>query len=75
VLDSILMEKSRIPSVAIVTGGFIETGLAMARSQGLPNYEFLTIPHPISNLREEELDQRAREVTPRVVKFLLGTGG
>jgi hypothetical protein len=29
------------------------------------------MPHPIANLAEAELDQRAREITPEVVKLLL----
>ena len=43
----------------------------MAQAWGVPNYKFLTIPHPTANLTEEELDQRAREITPSVVKLLL----
>ena len=29
------------------------------------------MPHPIANLTEAELDQRAREMVPEVVKLLL----
>jgi hypothetical protein len=29
------------------------------------------MPHPIANLTEAELDQRARDITPQVVKLLL----
>ncbi|OGP90004.1 MAG: hypothetical protein A2156_01395 [Deltaproteobacteria bacterium RBG_16_48_10] len=70
-LDGILLEKHDLPAVSIITDGFIETARAIAQSWGVPDYKFLTIPHPISNLTSEELDQRAREVTPRIVDFLL----
>jgi hypothetical protein len=53
-----------------VTDLFIETGEAMARSWGVPEYEFLTLLHPIANLAEWELDERAREIAPKVVKLL-----
>jgi hypothetical protein len=71
VLDGILFEKEGIPAVSIVTDPFVETGHAMAQSWGVPHYKFLTMPHPIANLTEEELDQRARKMTPEVVHLLM----
>jgi hypothetical protein len=38
---------------------------------GVPAYKFLMMPHPIANLTEAELDQRAREMAPAVAKLLL----
>jgi hypothetical protein len=70
VLDGILLEKGGVPAASIVTDLFIETGEAMARSWGVPEYEFLTLLHPIANLAEWELDERAREIAPKVVKLL-----
>ena len=70
-LDGILFEKQGVPSVSIITDVFEETGWAMAHAWGAPNYGFVSIPHPIGNLREEELDQRARQVVPKVIKILL----
>jgi len=43
----------------------------MAAQWGVPTYKFLMMPHPIANLTEVELDQRAREMAPEVVKLLL----
>jgi hypothetical protein len=43
----------------------------MAEQWGLPAYRFLVMPHPIANLTEAQLDQRAREIAPQVVKLLL----
>ena len=70
-LDGILFEKEGVPAASIATDPFIETGRAMAKAWGLPQYKFLAIPHPIANLTEEELNQRAREISPKVVKLLL----
>ena len=70
-LDGILFEKIGVPSASIVTHGFRGTGHAMAQSWGLPAYKFLELPHPIANLTEEQLDQRAREITPEIVRLLL----
>ena len=30
-----------------------------------------SLPHPIANLTEAQLDQRAREIAPEIVKLLL----
>jgi hypothetical protein len=71
VLDGILFEKHGVPTVSIVTDVFEATGRAMAQAWGLPNYKFLSMPHPIANLTDQELDQRARDIVPQVVKLLL----
>ena len=70
-LDAILFEKEGIPAVSIVTHLFEETGRAMAQAWGVPDFKFLTTPHPIANLTEEELDERARQIVPKVIDFLL----
>jgi len=43
----------------------------MAETWGVPDYRFLAMPHPIANLTEEQLDQRAREMVPQIVELLL----
>jgi hypothetical protein len=43
----------------------------MAQAWGLPNYKFLSVQHPIANLTEDELDQRARTIVPQIVQLLL----
>ena len=70
-LDGILLEKESVPSASIVTDVFELTGRAMAEQWGVPTYRFLVMPHPIANLTEAQLDQRAREIAPEVVKLLL----
>jgi hypothetical protein len=71
VLDGIVFEKHGIPAAAIITDVFDATGRAMAQAWGLPNYKYLSVPHPIANLTEDELDQRARDVVPHIVQLLL----
>ena len=70
-LDGILLEKHGVPSASIITDVFERTGRAMAEQWGLPYYKFLQMPHPIANLSEAELDRRAREIVPEIVKLLL----
>ena len=60
-----------MPAASIVTDVFEATGHAMAQAWGVPHYKFLAMPHPIANLTEAQLDQRAREIAPEIVKLLL----
>ena len=70
-LDGILLEKAGVPSAAIVTDVFEVTGRAMAEQWGVPSYKFLVMPHPIANLTDAQLDQRAREIASEVAKLIL----
>ena len=69
-LDSILLEKAGVPAIAIVTDAFVETGKLMSSKWGIPEFRFLSVPHPVANLREAELDQRAENVLSDLVKLL-----
>ena len=51
-LDGILFEKVGVPAASIVTDVFESTGHAMAQSWGVPEYKFLSVPHPIANLTD-----------------------
>ena len=70
-LDGILFEKVGVPAASIITDVFDATARAMAQSWGVPDYKYLAMPHPIANLTEAQLDQRAREIAPDVVKLIL----
>ncbi len=70
-LDGILLEKAGVPSASIITDVFEVTGRAMAEQWGLPYYKFLMMAHPIANLTEAQLDQRARAIASEVAKLLL----
>ena len=70
-LDGIVFEKVGIPAASIVTDVFEGTGHAMAQSWGVPEYRFLSLPHPIANLSEADLDARARAIVPEIVRLLL----
>ncbi len=69
-LDSILLEKEGSPAISIVTDAFVETGNIMASNWGIPGFRFLSVPHPVANLNDEELDQRANDVVNDVVDLL-----
>ena len=69
-LDAILMEEQGVPAIAVVTTPVRNTGEAMAASWGKPGYAFLDTPHPITNLTDAELDQRADELAAACERWL-----
>ena len=69
-LDSILLEREGIPAISIVTDAFVETGNVMASNWGIPGFRFLSVPHPVANLNDEALVQRANDVVNEVVELL-----
>jgi hypothetical protein len=70
VLDAILLEQRGVPAVAIVTDVFRATGEAMATSWGMPGYRFVETPHPIANLTDKELDERADALVAPIIALL-----
>ena len=74
-LDAILFERAGVPAIAVVTEPFRATGQAMATSWGMPGYRFLEVPHPIANLGEKDLDERADRLVEEVVAPLGGASG
>jgi len=71
VLDAILMERAGTPAIAIVTEPFRPTGEAMASAWGMAGYPFLATPHPIANLTDKELDERADRLFEAVEALLI----
>lgn len=66
-----MFEQHGVPSASIVTDVFIATGKAMARTWGVPDFRFLAMQHPIANLTDAELDDRAAAIVPEIVQLLL----
>ena len=64
------MEKAGIPAISIVTDAFVETGHVMAVNWGVPEFRFVSTSHPIANLSDAELEQRANGILDDVVQLL-----
>ena len=68
--DATLFEKRGIPTACVITHQFTRAGNAMARRNGYPDFQYAMVPHPIGNLKPEQIKQRALEVLPQVVEIL-----
>ncbi|HMH54421.1 MAG TPA: hypothetical protein VK548_29570 [Candidatus Acidoferrum sp.] len=64
------MERAGTPAIAIVTEPFRPTGEAMTLAWGMARYPFLATPHPIANLTDKELDERADRLFEAVETLL-----
>jgi hypothetical protein len=68
--DGILLERAGVPAVSICTDSFLIPAQAMARAYGFGGYEFVTIPHPIASLDKAQIETRAAQVLPGVLRIL-----
>jgi hypothetical protein len=62
--------KEGLQAASIVTEPFIKTGDSMARRNGYPNYRYVVMPHPIGNLRPEQIKERAEAILADVLATL-----
>ena len=68
--DGILLERAGVPAVSICTDSFIPAAEAMAKVYGFPGYRYVTMPHPLASLDDTQLEQRARDLVPDVLRIL-----
>ena len=59
-----------MPAVSICTDSFLVPAQAMAKAYGFPGFEFVTVPHPIASLDEAQIQARARDALPAVLRIL-----
>ena len=70
--DAIELEKRGIPTVAIHTTVFMNSADAHAKAYGLPAYESIAIPHPVSGRPREEVEAKADALVNEAVRILTG---
>jgi hypothetical protein len=70
--DGIVLERAGVPTVSICTDAFVVPARAMAGVYGVPDFEFVTIPHPIASLGPVQIEASVREAIPDVVRILIG---
>ena len=70
--DGIVLERAGVPAVSICTDAFVVPARAMADVYGAPDFEFVTIPHPIASLGPAQIAANVRPIIPDVVRILVG---
>ena len=70
VADGIVLEQSGVPAVVVTTDAFVTSASAMARVRGVPDYKYLTVPHPMANMTEDGVREKAEAAIPGIVGML-----
>jgi hypothetical protein len=70
VADGTIFEHEGLQAAAIVTIPFVKTADSMARRNGYPQYRYVAMPHPIGNLRPDQIRRRAEDILPEVLSIL-----
>ena len=65
--DTVEFEKRGIPATVIITQAFRNACVFQFRSKGMAGHPYIELPHPISNMSEDEM----REVTLKEVDALV----
>ena len=65
-----MLERAGVPAVSICTDAFVVPARAMADVLGHPDFEFVTIPHPIASLSPAEIETAVRQVVDDVARIL-----
>ena len=65
--DTVEFEKRGIPATTIITQAFRNTAVFQFRAKGMDGHPYVMLPHPISNLKPDEM----RAVTLRHVDQLV----
>lgn len=68
--DAAIFEKRGVPAAGIITSPFKLTANSMAERHGFANFRYAVMPHPIGNLRPDQIRSRAEEVLPQVLAIL-----
>ena len=69
--DALAAEEKGIPAVAIMTDRFEQTARSVAELNGLPDYPFVVIAHPIASDSDDDLRKKAEEAVRRLVPLLI----
>lgn len=70
--DGITLEQHDIPTAVISTTPFLATAKMMAKLQGLEDYPFILVEHPIGSLTDELLNERAMQSAKKIEDILIG---
>jgi hypothetical protein len=65
-----VLERAGVPAVSICTDAFVIPAKAMADVMGHPDFQFVTIPHPIASLTAAEIETAVRPAIAEVVRIL-----
>jgi hypothetical protein len=70
--DGVSLEALGTPTATICTEGFMVAGAAQAQALGMPDYQLVTIGHPLTTMPPDEVARQAERAWPQIERILLG---
>jgi hypothetical protein len=70
--DGIVLERAGVPAVSICTDAFVVPARAMADVYGVPDFQFVTIAHPVASLTPAQIEANVEPAIADVVRILTG---
>jgi hypothetical protein len=58
--DTVEFEKRGIPATVVITEAFRSAAEFQFRAKGMERHPYVELPHPVSNLGEEEMQELTR---------------
>jgi hypothetical protein len=68
--DTVEFERRGIPATVIITSAFRSACVFQFRGKGMEGHPYVELPHPISNLKPEEMRDLTLEHVDAVVRQL-----
>ena len=68
--DTIAFETRGIPAAVIITQAFTNTAVFQFRTKGMEGHPYVELPHPISNLKPDEMRAITRRFVDQLVRQL-----
>jgi hypothetical protein len=70
VSDAIIIARSGIPAVALVTERFVGQGRLIAAARGMPGLPQVPLPYPIAGTGPDAIARVAADTAPAVLRAL-----
>ncbi len=69
--DTIEFEKRGIPATVVITQAFRNAAVFQFKGKGMEGHPYIELPHPISNLKPEEMQALTLRFVEQTVKQLI----
>ena len=68
--DTVEFEKRGIPATVVITAAFRNAAEFQFRGRGMEGHSYIELPHPISNLKPEDMRALTLRYVDQVVRHL-----
>jgi hypothetical protein len=70
VSDAIIIARSGIPAVALITDRFVDQGRMVAAARGMPHLPHVRLPYPVAGTGRDAVARAAGNATPAILEAL-----